>query len=249
VTRSGQRAQGIAQFMPTTAAERRLDDPFDPVQALPKSAEFLHDLWNQFEDGSFLQRIQAFGMNTATFTSSVPNWGFMYCSAEDLDNLMNYVLDKAPANVRNYLVFRLQHVSSIDQQWGVWGAGPENHPGNKDGWELDPPWITNGIAVWASIAARRSTSSNAPLLCWRCTLPIETAIASTAVSRAKRPASSGSVPAEASPPAYPTKPISPSQDTPARWASSAIAAVSSMFCRSGLREPSNMTEVKPASIP
>jgi hypothetical protein len=104
-----------------------------------------NDLWNQFEDGSFLQRIQAFGMNTATFTSSVPNWGFMYCSAEDLDNLINYVLDRAPASVRNYLVFRLQHVSSIDQQWGVWGAGPENHPGNKDGWELDPPWITNTV--------------------------------------------------------------------------------------------------------
>ena len=41
-------AQGIAQFMPGTAAEHRLDDPFDPIQALPKSAEFLHDLWNQF---------------------------------------------------------------------------------------------------------------------------------------------------------------------------------------------------------
>ena len=41
VTRSGQRAQGIAQFMPGTASERRLLDPFDPVQALPKSAEFL----------------------------------------------------------------------------------------------------------------------------------------------------------------------------------------------------------------
>jgi hypothetical protein len=104
-----------------------------------------NDLWDQFEDGSFLQRIQAFGMNTATFTSSVPNWGFMYCSAEDLDNLMNYVLDKAPANVRSYLVYRLQHVSSIDQQWGVWGAGPENDPGNKDGWEFDPPWITNTV--------------------------------------------------------------------------------------------------------
>jgi hypothetical protein len=48
LTRSGQRAQGIAQFMPGTAAECRLDDPFDPIQALPKSAEFLHDLWNQF---------------------------------------------------------------------------------------------------------------------------------------------------------------------------------------------------------
>jgi transglycosylase-like protein with SLT domain/sporulation related protein len=42
-TRSGQRAQGIGQFMPGTAAERRLLDPFDPVEALPKSAEFLRD--------------------------------------------------------------------------------------------------------------------------------------------------------------------------------------------------------------
>jgi hypothetical protein len=48
LTRSGQRAQGIAQFMPGTASERRLLDPFDPVQALPKSAEFLNELRNQF---------------------------------------------------------------------------------------------------------------------------------------------------------------------------------------------------------
>jgi hypothetical protein len=48
VTRSGQRAQGIAQFMPGTASERRLLDPFDPVQALPKSAEFLAELRGQF---------------------------------------------------------------------------------------------------------------------------------------------------------------------------------------------------------
>jgi Transglycosylase SLT domain/SPOR domain len=48
VTRNGQRAEGIAQFMPGTANERRLLDPFDPVQALPKSAEFLSELRNQF---------------------------------------------------------------------------------------------------------------------------------------------------------------------------------------------------------
>jgi hypothetical protein len=48
LTRRGQRAQGIAQFMPGTASERRLLDPFDPVQALPKSAEFLNELRNQF---------------------------------------------------------------------------------------------------------------------------------------------------------------------------------------------------------
>jgi hypothetical protein len=48
ITRSGRRAQGIAQFMPGTASERRLLDPFDPVQALPKSAEFLNELRGQF---------------------------------------------------------------------------------------------------------------------------------------------------------------------------------------------------------
>lgn len=48
VTRSGDRAQGIAQFMPGTASEWRLLDPFDPVQALPKSAEFLRELRDQF---------------------------------------------------------------------------------------------------------------------------------------------------------------------------------------------------------
>jgi len=48
VTRSGRQAQGIAQFMPMTAAERLLRDPFDPAQALPKSAEFLRELRAQF---------------------------------------------------------------------------------------------------------------------------------------------------------------------------------------------------------
>jgi hypothetical protein len=48
VTRSGERARGIAQFMPRTASERGLLDPHDPVQALPKSAEFLRELLNEF---------------------------------------------------------------------------------------------------------------------------------------------------------------------------------------------------------
>ncbi|WGR91772.1 lytic transglycosylase domain-containing protein [Bradyrhizobium sp. ISRA435] len=48
MTRSGERAQGIAQFMPGTANERGLLDPFNPVQALPKSAEFLSELRSQF---------------------------------------------------------------------------------------------------------------------------------------------------------------------------------------------------------
>ncbi|MDI9848637.1 transglycosylase SLT domain-containing protein [Rhodoblastus sp. 17X3] len=41
-------AQGIAQFMPGTAAERGLADPFDPEQAIPKAAEFLAELRLRF---------------------------------------------------------------------------------------------------------------------------------------------------------------------------------------------------------
>jgi hypothetical protein len=48
VTRGGKRAQGIAQFMPGTASERGLLDPFDPFQALPKAAEFLNELRDRF---------------------------------------------------------------------------------------------------------------------------------------------------------------------------------------------------------
>ena len=47
-TRGGHKAQGIAQFMPTTARERGVLDPFDPVAALPKSAEFLQELHARF---------------------------------------------------------------------------------------------------------------------------------------------------------------------------------------------------------
>jgi hypothetical protein len=41
-------AQGVAQFMPGTAQERGLADPFDPEQAIPKSAELLSDLRSRF---------------------------------------------------------------------------------------------------------------------------------------------------------------------------------------------------------
>jgi transglycosylase-like protein with SLT domain/sporulation related protein len=47
-TRTGKHALGIAQFMPGTAAERDLLDPFNPIEALPKAAEFLKDLRSQF---------------------------------------------------------------------------------------------------------------------------------------------------------------------------------------------------------
>jgi hypothetical protein len=46
ISRAG--AQGVAQFMPGTARERGLADPFDPEQAIPAAAALLSDLRQQF---------------------------------------------------------------------------------------------------------------------------------------------------------------------------------------------------------
>ncbi|MFG1427620.1 transglycosylase SLT domain-containing protein [Xanthobacter sp. VTT E-85242] len=45
---SSKGAQGIAQFMPGTAAERGLKNPFDPEAALPAAASLLADLQRRF---------------------------------------------------------------------------------------------------------------------------------------------------------------------------------------------------------
>ena len=81
-TRSGQRAQGIAQFMPETAVERRLLNPFDPVEALPKSAEFLAELRAQFGNLGLAaaaynagpQRLRDFLAGTRTLPAETRNY-------------------------------------------------------------------------------------------------------------------------------------------------------------------------------
>ena len=115
--------------------------------ALHESSDAAADrLWAAYEDGSFLGRIRRFGMHSAYFTTpGSPYWGFMVCSAADLSHLINYVLGRIPAGARAYLTRQIQQVAPI-QQWGVWGAGPGSHPGNKDGWEDDGgTWITNTV--------------------------------------------------------------------------------------------------------
>jgi hypothetical protein len=101
-------------------------------------------LWFAFENGSFLGRIHAMGMRTASFTTG-DYWGYMDCSAQDLDNLMNFVLNRLPRRDRDYIVDHMRHVATIEQ-WGVWGAGRALGAGNKDGWEDDGGvWITNTV--------------------------------------------------------------------------------------------------------
>jgi hypothetical protein len=61
-------AQGVAQFMPKTADERGLANPFDPEEAIPKSAELLADLKQRFGNLG----LAAAGYNAGP--SRVANW-------------------------------------------------------------------------------------------------------------------------------------------------------------------------------
>ena len=101
-TRSGARAQGIAQFMPRTAAERGLLDPFDPVQALPKSAEFLRELAGQFGN---------LGLAAAAYNAGPQRVREFLSGARPL-----------PAETRHY-VFAITGIS-VD----IWAAGGKREP-------------------------------------------------------------------------------------------------------------------------
>ena len=61
-------AQGIAQFMPGTAGDWKLADPFDPAEAIPKAAELL---------ASLRQRFGNLGLAAAAYNAGanrVANW-------------------------------------------------------------------------------------------------------------------------------------------------------------------------------
>jgi hypothetical protein len=108
-------------------------------------------LWKRYGKDAMVPRFQqVYGMTGLTFVSGSPRyWGFMKASAEDLQRLMSYVLEKLDPADREYIVGAMRHVGQI-QQWGVWAAGPAAAPGTKDGWsiESDPGgkhWCTSAV--------------------------------------------------------------------------------------------------------
>lgn len=82
VSRAG--AQGVAQFMPGTARERGLADPFDPEQAIPKAAEFVADLTGRF--GNFGLAAAAYNAGPARVSAWLSGQGTLPAETQ------NYVL-------------------------------------------------------------------------------------------------------------------------------------------------------------
>src|SRR5438132_12180855 len=92
--------------MPGTASERRLLDPFDPVQALPKSAEFLSELREQF--GNLGLAAAAYNAGPRRVQEWLAGTGFM------------------PAETRNYV---LTITDSEPEKWATAGNNREMSDG------------------------------------------------------------------------------------------------------------------------
>jgi hypothetical protein len=73
-------AQGIAQFMPGTAAQFGIN-PNDPTQALPAAASYLASLFQK--TGSWLGAANAYGTTTGIGAKNIPN----LTNALSLDNI------------------------------------------------------------------------------------------------------------------------------------------------------------------
>jgi hypothetical protein len=108
-------------------------------------------LWDRYGKDALVPRFQqVYGMTGLTFVPGFPRrWGFMKASAEDLQRLMSYVLEKLDQADRDYILGAMRHVGQI-QHWGVWAAGSAQQPGTKDGWsiESDPGgkhWCTSAV--------------------------------------------------------------------------------------------------------
>jgi len=97
-------------------------------------------LWAKFGDDAMLARFRdRFGMPGVRFVpgfSTRAYWGFVKCTSDDLAALVRHILTVTDPADRGYLVSAMRTVAP-NQQWGVWAAGPDNQPGNKDGWSFE----------------------------------------------------------------------------------------------------------------
>src|ERR1700678_444911 len=90
-------AQGVAQFMPGTAGERGLVDPFDPEAAIPKAASLLAEL---------RQRFGNLGLAAAAYNAGPGRVGRWLAHETDL-----------PIETQDYVAIVTRH--SVDE----WAAG------------------------------------------------------------------------------------------------------------------------------
>ncbi|WP_374831634.1 transglycosylase SLT domain-containing protein [Paenochrobactrum pullorum] len=101
-------AQGIAQFMPATARERGLADPFDYSQAIPASAALLADLKREF--GNWGLAAAAYNAGSGRVRGWLNRGGFLPLEAE------SYVLDITGTYADDFIGAPSKEMQPLDKE-------------------------------------------------------------------------------------------------------------------------------------
>ncbi|EFV14481.1 hypothetical protein [Segniliparus rugosus] len=148
-----------AGLITLSAADRSL------VQAMLHSSDdgAADTLWMKYwgaDHMAFLNDFPNYGMTDLRSQGGYDGidvyWGATSCTANDLDRLMQFVLEKMDPADTAYIVNEMQNVDA-DQQWGVWGAGASAHPGNKNGWSGVGGWVLHSVG-FAGLGQRYTLS-------------------------------------------------------------------------------------------
>jgi hypothetical protein len=108
-------------------------------------------LWDRFGKDGFVPWFQQqYGMTKLDFPAgAVRRWNHLKCVPDDLLHLVSYVLDRADAGDRDYLMAATRRAGT-SQHWGVWAAGVPSQPGVANGWSLETDdkakhWVTHSV--------------------------------------------------------------------------------------------------------
>lgn len=136
VSRAG--AQGVAQFMPGTAAERGLADPFDPEQAIPEAARFLSALKGRFGN---------LGLAAAAYNGGPGRVSAWLAGKDELR-----------PETRNYVAFITGRTAEDWAAEAKGGAGPEEKP--------EPQSCLQTVALLRIPGRAEEMVAEAPLAPW-----------------------------------------------------------------------------------
>jgi soluble lytic murein transglycosylase-like protein len=147
-------AQGIAQFMPGTANERGLGNPFDPEEAIPKAADLLAELNRRF--GNLGLAAAAYNAGSTGVATWLAGGGYLPAQTRDFVSIItrhpveDWIGDAAAKTMTDGAMF--PNLSCIQEIAAYRSLEPDQFANSP----LAAPWgvqITGSFSKAAAVAA------------------------------------------------------------------------------------------------
>jgi hypothetical protein len=154
-TKSGEHAEGIAQFMPRTAAERQVLEPFNPANALPKSGEFLAELRAEFGN---------LGLAAAAYNAGPQRLRDYLAGLRDLpEETHNYVARITGRPVEAWVIAKDKLYPPAGNERGAMSCQEFLQSVERDQDGLQTPWQTKNVPSWCKALHRPNVSVCGPV--------------------------------------------------------------------------------------